>query len=369
MIKGLRKTFSIILVMLLMAGVGTFSACGGGGSDSSDSNTDNTVTITNLNPASPGYLSLNQDLTISFNYKTAETAGAVIFIRPFTGGSLTPSYAASLSPLYPEGSGSGTSTFHLSAGTNVHIDHLRIQMFNSDQSELLFETLVAVNYTVNTNSVSITNLNPASPGYLLLNQDVTMSFSYNTLETGGARIFFMPMTEGGETPNYSGGGSPLYALGSGTGTRTFRITAGTNVHIDQLRIRMYNEDQSELLLETYLAVDYTVNTNSVTVTNLNPASPGNLLLHQNLTISINYNTLDAGGVYIYIRPFTNGSLTPSYAASMSPLYPVGAGSVTATFRIDAGTNVPIDQLRIQMYDSTQSTKLFEEFVNVDYTVN
>jgi hypothetical protein len=132
---------------------------------------------------------------------------------------------------------------------------------------------------------------------------------------------------------------------------------------------MYNHDQSALLFEKFVNVDYGVNTNSVTVTNLDPATTAHLALHQNVTVSVNYNALDAGGVYIFIRPFTNGSLTPSYAASVSPLYPVGAGTVSATFRIDSGTNVSIDQLRIQMYNSTQSTLLFEDFVNVDYTVN
>lgn len=369
MIKELRKGFWAMLAVLFMAGLATFSACGGGGSSSSVSHADNSVTITNLNPATPGYLSLNQDVTVSFNYTTTETAGAYIFIRPFTNGSLTPSYAAGLSPLHPEGSGNGTATFHLTAGTNVHIDQMRIQMYNSDQSKLLFEKFVTVNYTVNTNSVSITNLNPASPGYLLLNQDATISFNYNTLEAGGARIFFMPMTEGDETPNYSGTGSPIYVLGGGTGTAKFRITTGTNVHIDQLRIRMYNEDQSVKLLETYVNVDYTVNTNSVTITNLNPATPAHLALHQDVTVSINYNALETGGVRIYIRPFTNGSLTPSYAASQSPLYPTGAGSVTATFSIDAGTNVPVDQLRIQMYRDVPYELIFEKFVDVDYTVN
>lgn len=369
MMKELRKRFSVILAVLLLACVGTFSACGGGGGSSSDSHSDNLVTITNLNPATPGYLSLNQNVTINFSYTTAETAGALIFIRPMTDGSLTPSYGASGSPLYAEGSGTGTATFNLEAGTNVHIDQLRIQMYNEDQSRLLFEKFVTVNYTVNTNSVSITTLNPGTPGYLLLNQYVNISFNYNTLEAGGARIFFMPMTQGDETPNFSGSGSILYALGGGTGTAKFRITSGTDVHIDHLRIRMYNEDQSELLLETYVAVDYTVNTNSVTVTGLNPVSPANLALSQNVTVSANYNALEAGGVRIYIRPFTNGSLTPSYAASVSPLYPTGAGSVTATFRIDAGTNVPIDQLRIQMYRDAPYELIFEKFVDVDYTVN
>lgn len=352
-----------------MAGLAAFSACGGGGGSSSGSHANHTVTISNLNPASPAFLSLNQDVNISFNYSTTEAGGVRIFIRPMTEGSETPNFSASGSILYATGSGTSTAMFNLSAGTNVHIDQLRIRMYNDDQSELLLEAFVAVNYTVNTNSVSITNLNPATPGYLLLNQYVNLSFNYNTLEAGGARIFFMPMTEGDETPHYEGTGSPIYAPGGGAGTAKFRITAGTDVHIDQLRIRMYNEDQSTLLLETYVNVDYGVNTNSVTITGLDPATPAHLALHQTVTVNINYNALDAGGIYIFIRPFTNGSLTPSYAANVSPLYPQGAGSVTTTFRIDAGTNVPIDQLRIQMYNSTQSTLLFEDFVDVDYTVN
>lgn len=369
MIKELRKSLLFILAVFVMAGTGMLASCGGGGGSSSGSHANHTVTITNLNPASPGFLSLNQDVTISFSYTTTEAGGVRIFIRPFTGGALTPAYAAAITPLYPTGSGTDTTTFHLTAGTNVHIDQLRIQVFNSDQSVMLLETFVDVDYTVNTNSVTITNLNPASPGYLLLNQNLTFSYNYNTLEAAGARIFIRPFTEGSLTPSYAASITPLYPAGGGTDTATFRLTAGTDVHIDQLRIQMFNHDQSALLFEDFVDVDYTVNTNSVTITNLNPASPAHLALSQNVTVSVNYNAQEAGGIRIFIRPFTEGSLTPSYSASGSLLFPTGAGSTMATFSIDAGTNVHIDQLRIQMFNSTQSTLLFEDFVDVDYTVN
>ncbi len=367
--KGVRKGFLFMIAAMLIAGLGFFSACGGGGGSSSGSHANHTVTVTNLNPASPGFLSLNQDITISFSYTTTEAGGVRIFIRPFTEGALTPSYAAEITPLYPTGSGTDTTAFHLTAGTNVHIDQLRIQVFNADQSVMLLETFVDVDFTVNTNSVTITNLNPASPGRPLLNQYVNINFSYNTLEAGGARVFFSPMTEGAPTPSCAASGSPVYASGGGTGTAKFLIFSGTGVHIDHLRIRMYNEDQSTVLFETLIPVDYTVNANSVTITNLDPAPPALLALSQNVTVTVNYNTLDAGGVLIFIRPFTEGVMTPHYSASGSLLFPTGAGTITAVFSIDAGFDVHIDQLRIQMFNGTQSTLLFEDFVDVDYTVN
>jgi hypothetical protein len=128
--------------VLMVAGVvvllGAFSY------SSSAVNGGNSVTRITLDPPTPNILLHNQDVKVSFWYVTPR-AGVRIFARPFTGGAPSPGYAASGSPLYPTGSGRGNGTFTIRSG-NVVVDQIRIQMWNADQSQLLFEAFLPVNY-------------------------------------------------------------------------------------------------------------------------------------------------------------------------------------------------------------------------------
>ena len=68
-----------------------------------------------------------------------------MWARPFTKGSLTPNYAAHGSPLYPVGTGTIVGYFTITSG-DVKVDHIRFQMWNADQSLLLYEAFVPVCY-------------------------------------------------------------------------------------------------------------------------------------------------------------------------------------------------------------------------------
>jgi len=106
----------------------------------------NRVRTQSAAPASPATLAFGSNVNVSFTY--ASNQGVRIFVRPVTGGSLTPNYAACASPLYAASSGSGTCTFTIASGSGpVTVDHLRFQVLNADQSALLFEALVPVSYT------------------------------------------------------------------------------------------------------------------------------------------------------------------------------------------------------------------------------
>ncbi len=104
-----------------------------------------------------------------------------------------------------------------------------------------------------------------------------------------------------------------------------------------------------------------------TITNisLDPDSPASLSLGERVNVTFNYSTTQSGGVRIFVRPVTNGSLTPNYAAHGSPLYPVGSGSGDGYFTI---TDVPasVDQLRFEMLNADQSVQLLQFFVDVNY---
>ncbi len=103
------------------------------------------VTNVTLNPPTPNILVHNQRVNISFSYSTTEAGGVRIFARPFVGGSPAPGYAASPAGISPVGSGTGTQWFTITSG-NVTVDRIRIQMFNANQTQLLFEAYLPVHY-------------------------------------------------------------------------------------------------------------------------------------------------------------------------------------------------------------------------------
>ena len=70
---------------------------------------------------------------------------------------------------------------------------------------------------------------------------------------------------------------------------------------------------------------------------------------------------------IFARPFTNGALSPNYAAAPSPLYPQSAsGSGTGWFHHHAGTAWWSTRFKFEMWNATQTTLLFETFIPVYY---
>jgi hypothetical protein len=211
------------------------------------------------------------------------------------------------------------------------------------------------------------SLGPDTPNILRNNQDVTVSFSYSTTEKNGVRIFARPFTNGALSPNYAASGSPLYpASATGKGSGTFTIQTG-KVVVDQIRFRMYNANQTTLLFEAFIPVYYLFSDETSIVTNiaLFPDTPDVLQFNQRVNLRFSYLTRHQGGVYIFARPVTHGALTPHYAAHPSPLYTTSSGQDSGYFTIQTG-QVVVDQIRIQMLDSTQKIVLFEAFLPVYY---
>jgi hypothetical protein len=104
----------------------------------------------------------------------------------------------------------------------------------------------------------------------------------------------------------------------------------------------------------------------ITHIDMTPSSPAFLEFNERVNITFDYHTDEAGGVLIFARPYTNGSITPHYAAHPSPLYPAGDGDGDGYFTITSG-RVTVDQVRVRMTNADQSQTLFETYINVSYT--
>ncbi len=366
-----RTTTYLVLLLLVFAPVANSSARATRGDQETGPEVplaagDHLVTAFSLTPDSPNVLRTGQNVDLTFQYITNQAGGVLIWARPFTNGALTPNYAAHGSPVYPTGSGSGSGFFTISSGTVV-VDQIRIQMWDTSQTVLLFETFLPVHYLFTDAIHSVTNihLSPDTPDVLKFNQNVNLTFDYTTRQANGVFIWARPFTNGALTPNYAAHGSPVYPTGSGSGSGFFTISSGTVV-VDQIRIQMWDTSQTVLLFEAFLPVYYRFMspTNIVTHIEFSPDTPNVFKYSDNVNLTFNYTTSRPEGVRIWARPFSGASLSPSYAAHGSPVYPTGSGSGTGSFRLTAGP-VVVDRTRIQMWDANQTTLLFEAFLPVN----
>ena len=315
-------------------------------------------------PSPVAALQFDQDVDITFQYDVELPLGVRIFARPITEGELTPNYAASGSPLYIA-NGMGDADFTITTG-EVTVDAVRFQVWTHDQTDLLLEFYVPVIFHYGHHGIYHIMMTPESPSCVMYDpQEVELYFDYITDHPGDVRIFARPYTDGGLTPNYGASGSPAYPSGMGNGDQWFKILSPPEVEVDQIRFWMTNEDQSETLLEFFVPVSFEFKAGSVYNISFMPLSPEGFLHDEQVNIDFHYWTTDPDGVRIWARPFTDGSLTPGYAAHASPLYPTGNGVGTGYFTVLAG-EVTVDQVRFQMYNEDESELICEYFVPVNF---
>ena len=368
-----RLRFQRIILSVLLLGLALFpqgsllalAAQPARGIEAPDAPGDHLVTNINLSPDSPNILLTNQQVNITFDYITNQAGGVLVFMRPFSNGSLSPSYAAQPSPTLPTGSGSSSTYFTITSG-QVVVDEIRIQIYNTSQTTLLFEAFLPV-YLLFTDAIdAVTNisLSPDTPDVLAFDQDVDLRFDYRNRQQGGVRIFARPFTNGQLTPGYAASGSPLYGIGGGSGSGYFTILSG-QVVVDQIRIQMWDAGQTTLLFEAFLPVYYRFGapTNIITHIELAPDTPNIFKYTDDVNLTFNYNTDNKDGVRIWARPFSGAGLSPNYAAHGSAVHPPGSGSATGSFRLQSGP-VIVDHVRVQMWDPNQTTLLFEAFLPV-----
>lgn len=199
-------------------------------------------------------------------------------------------------------------------------------------------------------------------------QQVDVYVGYETDEPGGIRIFVRPFTNGNLTPGYSASGSPLY-YGSSTAIASFTINSG-KVVVDEIQVEVYNSNQSTLLRRFWIPVHFRFG--PVGINNFGfSASPelASLLLGEDFTCFFHYKVDYSGGVRIFIRPFTKGSMTPGWSGSPSPLYTGTGTNGSGSFRINSGKNVRVDSIRIQVTNADQSILIDEFFLpsNIYYS--
>ncbi len=354
---------SVVLTLLIAASPAAAAPQEGGARAASPPNL---VTRVGLQPGTPNVLKTGQRVTVSFTYQTDRIAGVRIFVRPLTGGVLTPYYGAHGSPLYAVGSGTGSGWFTITRGSQ-RVERIRVQMYTANQSDLLFETTLPVDYQFRSAAKMVSKVRlTATPNVLKHTQKVSVRFAYNAKSAGGVRFVVRPISGGKVTPNYAAAATWLYPPGSGTAKSWFTVKKGATT-VTGVRIQMWNAARTKRLFQVTLPVSYRYQrpdniANSIT---LAPGTPNILKVGEDVSLAFKYTTNEAGGVRIWARPFTGGNLTPNYGAHGSPLYPVGSGAAAGSFTITSGT-VTVDEIRIQMWADGETRLLFERKIPVSY---
>jgi len=93
-------------------------------------------------------------------------------------------------------------------------------------------------------------------------------------------------------------------------------------------------------------------------------SPGCLSHGDKIDVTFRYASKSKEGVRIFVRPLSNGQLTPNYAAEGSGLYPEGNGSGSGWFTITSG-DVLVSHVRVQAV-SKSGDVLYTQFKEVQY---
>jgi hypothetical protein len=307
-------------------------------------------------------LMYGDDLNINFDYATSEAADVRIYARPITDGELSPGYSASGSALLPP---SGSYSQHFTfPDTDADVDHVRFQMWNGDQTEMLLEIFLPVDFLWR--QVGITNLvySTVSPASLHHDTDVTVSFDYHHDYAGNVLIWIQAFYNGGYAPNSHYQGSVPVAPGSGSTSRYFGVHEGATP-VNQVRVLVRDADQTEDLVNYLIPADYFWAAHAINNIQLTPDAPAILDYDENLDITFDYQTSHPGDVLIFARPFNDGALAPNYVASGSPSYPSGSGSGDGYFGFP-NSDQEVDQIRFQMKNADQTELLLEYFVDTTH---
>lgn len=326
----------------------------------------NAVNDIQLSYSSPSWILNGQNLVINFSSWTSEPAGVRVSARPFTGGSLTPGYAASGVSALPMGDGTGQQWFRFSSSTH-DVDAIRFQVWNATMSTLLLEFFVPVDLHWGDASISNLTFDPPFPECLAWNQSVTVGFDYATSDPAGCYAWAYgtsPDPDMRWDQTYSG--SPLLPV-SGHVTRSFRLIAG-EYDVTGVRLLMDNHDLSARLLDVTVPVDYHYAPNAIRNVVFTPASPAVLDNGEFVDITYDYVVAQAGGARLQPLPYAWEAVASGYGVNPSGLYPVGSGSTTGFFTIWSGSTL-VSRVGLHMYDSAWGGPLHTCFKDVAFTFN
>lgn len=302
--------------------------------------------------ASPSHFALGHHFAVSFEGYTEQPGGALVFIRPFTNGALTPGYGATSASI-PEGGGMGSSWFTFSGG-DAHVDQLRFQIKTMDQSELLLEFFRPVDLTWGSLGICNVTLDPPPPALLPYLHHVDVSCDYETAGTADVRFYAQPRLDGSVAPGYLYQTPVVLPPPSGSASRYYSLQE-TGAETDEVLMRLY-EDGGESLVVTRPAA-YTFAHNALWNAQWDIRGPAVLDALEHVSVTVNYATNDPAGCRIACYPVGDGIGIGDWFYNPSPLSPTGEGTAVVWFTLKEGVAAHVEEIGIFMNGESDKATL------------
>ncbi|MDO9693928.1 MAG: T9SS type A sorting domain-containing protein [Candidatus Latescibacteria bacterium] len=305
--------------------------------------------VYHLQPTTPGTARLlhGAAYALGFDAATAAPGGAVVTALPLSGGAPATG-AVCGDPSFIDGQGVGTQWFRFD-GDSPHVDAVRIRMWNAAMTELLLEFDRPVDLAWGGHGLAGFEVSPGTGAWLGLGQTVLVACDYATTATAGVRILARGVdAEGEPVPDQSYATGPVLADLTGHVSRTFTCVTGEH-EVPYVQVLMQDAGSGEELLDVRGRIDAAFGPHAVNAVIFDPAPPAVLDLGEQVALTFDYATTEAGGVRIWTLPRTDGEHTPGYFGSVSPLYPVGEGDGASWFSV-TGAAAAVDQVEFLVTD-------------------
>lgn len=300
-------------------------------------------------------------VNVSIDYKIDHPDGRRIYVLPFTNGSPTPSYAVQGSIVYPQGTGTATSYFTVSAGSPVVVDEVRVYSRDPDFTETPLEIFVPVFYRFGPHGVYNIEMDRSQYSRLPHGMDLNMTFEYG-VDAPGCKIYARPFTDGSLTPGYSASGSADLPP-SGAYDQNFSFDGDAD--ITDIRFQIFALDNTTLLDEFFVPYDchwaewgvYDISFNHDSVTSLHN--------NQDLVGSFTFDHQETQDFYVWVWSIQDGYYCPDSVYQGSVAEPPGPHPVTRYTRVDSGTQT-VDAARIIVGTPTEVYMEFDIPMLIDY---
>jgi hypothetical protein len=206
-------------------------------------------------PGAPEQLGRGQTVLVDFDYTTSATTGVQVWARGVdAAGQLVPDQSYAPSPVLAAAAGHLSRWFTIVAGEH-EVPYLQILMVAAGSGAQLLDVRVPAGFTFGPHAVNGVTYTPALPAVLDPGEQVAVGFAYATTEAAGVRIWALPRTDGGYTPAYFNGNSPLYPVGEGGGNGWFSISAGSAV-VDQVEFLITDRYLTRTLSQSFRDVHF-----------------------------------------------------------------------------------------------------------------
>ncbi len=229
-------------------------------------------------------------------------------------------------------------------------DRIHLQFTDLDDTETLWTGVLPYRVGWDAQGIFNVSIDREEDQVLSWEQRVTCTFEYLTDDPGGVRIWaFGARDEQIIWTDLYNQGSSLLAAPYGSADRYFGYDGDQD--INQIALKMTNEDQSETYLTVFIPFDASFREHAVQNVHLEPGAPAILDYEERVYTYFDYETPGPNDLRIWNYGVAQGYYSTSTGGS--PLYPPPSGSGSNLFAYDGPDPILIDQVVFTIWDEVE----------------